>query len=88
MTITFLDLDTYVNTDWHRGPPPSVGWWPASIFENSEVLRWWNGQGWSYPVDKTVRPFEVTLYAQIMSNCQRKIKWQFRPTNWPMHSHT
>lgn len=28
---------------WHSGPPPSVGWWPASVCEDPEAIRWWDG---------------------------------------------
>jgi hypothetical protein len=32
---------------WHKGPPPSIGWWPASVQHDRKVLRWWNGEYWS-----------------------------------------
>jgi hypothetical protein len=34
-------------TTWHKGPPPSIGWWPAGIFRDATILRWWNGKSWS-----------------------------------------
>jgi hypothetical protein len=27
---------------WHKGPPPHVGWWNASLFRESGIWRWWN----------------------------------------------
>lgn len=33
---------------WKKGPPPSVGWWPASTKRSVEVLRWWDGEQWSW----------------------------------------
>ena len=32
---------------WHKGPPPSVGWWPASVARDPRALRWWDGTCWS-----------------------------------------
>lgn len=43
---------------WRSGPPPEVGWWPASTSQNPELLRWWNGKFWSdYAVDGDVSRF-------------------------------
>ena len=35
------------NPVWRKGPPPEIGWWPASGFLNVDVLRFWNGERWS-----------------------------------------
>lgn len=35
------------NRVWHKGPPPHVGWWNASIAGDLWVWRWWNGKHWS-----------------------------------------
>lgn len=32
---------------WHKGPPPHVGWWNASILKNTDIWRWWDGINWS-----------------------------------------
>ena len=32
---------------WHKGPPPHIGWWNASIRKDRYVWRWWNGKRWS-----------------------------------------
>lgn len=34
---------------WHKGPPPSEGWWPASSSAELCIwdLRFWNGEFWS-----------------------------------------
>lgn len=34
---------------WHKGPPPEIGWWPASVSRNDLSIRWWNGECWSWP---------------------------------------
>jgi len=35
-------------TTWHKGAPPSIGWWPASCQEDIEEIRWWDGELWSF----------------------------------------
>ena len=32
---------------WRSGPPPEIGWWPASVAKRPTMLRWWNGNAWS-----------------------------------------
>lgn len=34
---------------WRKGPPPEIGWWPASVTQDPESIRWWNGAAWSAP---------------------------------------
>lgn len=34
-------------TKWHKGAPPSIGWWPASRVQKKNAIRWWNGKCWS-----------------------------------------
>lgn len=33
--------------DWHRGPPPHIGWWQASFGRQETSWRWWDGEMWS-----------------------------------------
>lgn len=33
---------------WHKGPPPHVGWWNASVLRDESAWRWWDGQEWSF----------------------------------------
>ena len=37
-------------TTWRHGPPPSIGWYPASggSMRDPKTLRWWDGTAWSY----------------------------------------
>ena len=35
------------NRVWHKGPPPHVGWWNASIAGDLTAWRWWDGVRWS-----------------------------------------
>lgn len=32
---------------WNAGPPPHVGWWNASISQDENAWRWWDGVQWS-----------------------------------------
>lgn len=38
-----------VESEWHSGPPPHVGWWLASYSKRTDTWRWWNGKNWSAP---------------------------------------
>ena len=49
---------------WHSGPPPSVGWWPASKRGDPTVLRWWNGSNWSLPVPDRTHSRKAASYAR------------------------
>ena len=75
---------------WHSGPPPSVGWWPASasFLPEKGYLRWFNGEEWSAPAT----PDESSKNAAIAARnfCRRvdEVKWQHRPASWPKRSRT
>lgn len=74
---------------WHSGPPPSLGWWPASSerFENS--YRWWNGVYWSRPCFNGEPGEIVALFSAIPSTFDlSEIEWQRRPASWPERSRT
>jgi hypothetical protein len=32
---------------WRKGPPPEIGWWPASVQKHYVSIRWWDGKCWS-----------------------------------------
>jgi hypothetical protein len=75
-------------TTWHKGPPPSIGWWPASVTRDHAVLRWWNGQWWSDPA----WPYTPAKVAAAAARRQRwledEIEWTDRPAWWPERSKT
>lgn len=52
---------------WREGPPPSIGWWPASYdtLENPEAIRWWDGECWSWSVHPTDSDRYAAYYAGI-----------------------
>lgn len=49
---------------WHKGPPPFVGWWNASIERADDVWRWWNGKQWGIAVKEGDSNFLVTAFAR------------------------
>ena len=67
---------------WHSGPPPSIGWWPASYSRNTNVIRWWNGKWWS------VCHVKSSAIVIEKSDFQNEIKWTERPDWWPERSKT
>ena len=72
---------------WNSGPPPSLGWWPASAFKTEGLYRWWNGQRWSIAAEygdsiKQVRD------AAASTTGLTGIFWQARPKSWPAGSFT
>ena len=70
---------------WHKGPPPSLGWWPASTNMNPGVIRWWDGAQWSVAVGEgSTRPGELAACATFCKN----IYWTRRPASWPARSKT
>lgn len=76
------------DTKWHSGPPPSVDWWPASMFRDAKVLRWWNGEAWSVPAEKSESPAQAAKSASEVTDFTDSILWQHRPASWPARSRT
>lgn len=75
-------------TTWHKGPPPSIGWWPASYWEDERVLRWWNGEWWSRPAEQGFELHIVAATAAMKDPCFKDIEWTDRPEWWPERSKT
>jgi hypothetical protein len=75
-------------TTWHKGPPPSIGWWPASYFRNPDAHRWWNGEWWSAAAWPDSSADEVARAARSKEACQDLIEWTDRPAWWPERSKT
>ena len=72
---------------WHKGPPPSVGWWPASGFQFDDIYRWWNGTNWSKPAAKRDGK-RLAAYMANLPSATDDIEWQHRPASWPKRSRT
>jgi len=74
---------------WHKGPPPSIGWWPASAARCSDVFRWWNGECWSSAAEKNSSAWGVYRAANTRAFFrQTEIEWTDRPEWWPERSKT
>lgn len=74
-------------TTWHKGPPPSIGWWPASDRRNPDVLRWWDGKVWSTATHIGMDVEEAAHWA-MRKTWMRNIEWTDRPAWWPERSRT
>jgi hypothetical protein len=75
-------------TTWHKGPPPSIGWWPASTRRNPDTLRWWNGVWWSVRCISDYEMQTVAIGATVKSQFQDEIEWTGRPASWPERART
>jgi hypothetical protein len=76
-------------TTWHKGPPPSCGWWPTKG-RYGYRLRWWNGRLWSRGATRLDgRLIAAWLAARPDSDwMQPHIEWTERPDWWPERSRT
>ncbi len=74
-------------TTWHKGPPPSIGWWPASICRDTTILRWWNGKWWSCGCAASYSAQTAASSAAQKSTLEG-IEWTERPASWPERART
>jgi len=65
-------------TIWHSGPPPSVGWWPASKYRDSQALRFYDGRWWSESLYKCDSLSMVALLGNRVDQDQNSIMWTER----------
>lgn len=75
-------------TEWHSGPPPSLGWWPASLNRNSSELRFRHAGAWSLPLTRKASMKCVARIALSISDQSERVEWQYRPDDWPERSRT
>ena len=75
-------------TTWHKGPPPSVGWWPASNCRSPDAHRYYNGEWWSEVAWPEHSAEEAARAARSKDACQDLIEWTDRPASWPERSKT
>jgi hypothetical protein len=75
-------------TTWHKGPPPSIGWWPASICRDPSIFRWWNGKWWSCGCVARYSAQTAARDATVKSQFQDEIEWTERPASWPERART
>ena len=74
-------------TKWFSGPPPSLGWWPASMMRNKDSLRWWDGHEWSWMCVRGIDRITID-YRSARKSGNEEIEWTHRPKNWPARSKT
>jgi hypothetical protein len=76
-------------TTWHKGPPPSIGWWPASSCRDPQYFRWWNGKNWSIACTKNDSTADAAMNATYPARVLADyIEWTERPASWPERSRT
>ena len=63
---------------WKSGPPPSVGWWPASWNCTLGAIRWWNGEWWSVAANPTTVAKIAGRIALAKAEDQDEIEWTDR----------
>lgn len=74
---------------WHSGPPPSIGWWPASMRKRPHTYRWWDGRRWSFAAYCYDSKDDAAMSASIYTpERAEQICWQTRPSDWPERSRT
>lgn len=68
--------------EWHRGPPPHVGWWNASKVRDVIAWRWWSGTAWSVPAYPEYSMQNVWRMSRrrLSQTEQRDIEWTW---HWP-----
>ena len=76
--------------EWHSGPPPSVGWWPASANDIPQegVYRWFDGDMWGSPAYPEQSAEDAADCAAFPCRRPDEVKWKHRPDNWPERSKT
>lgn len=65
---------------WHKGPPPHVGWWNASVCQDITAWRWWDGACWSAVVRPFMSAHEVLRRARIKTSTSALMAWS---DYWP-----
>lgn len=62
---------------WRKGPPPLIGWWPASLCGNPLALRYWDGSIWSFAALHTANATTGAQMAKVKTTpqCTANIEW-------------
>lgn len=63
---------------WHSGPPPEIGWWPASIVRDPNAIRWWDGFSWSALAYPRYCAYWAAEMARTKTNLPNLIEWTER----------
>jgi hypothetical protein len=73
---------------WHKGPPPSVGWWPASANRIESLICFWDGAQWSAACSPSMTAEYAAHRAATKHPHSKYVAWRHRPDNWPEWSKT
>ena len=65
---------------WRSGPPPSIGWWNASVYKAGDRWRWWDGKCWSYPAYPEFSMSEVLEAVKLKHLSNTSVYWN---DYWP-----
>lgn len=76
--MTALVSNSKRRTVWHSGPPPAIGWWPASINRNFGPIRWWDGVSWSLPAYRGDPMWLVEQAAAAKEERSYRVWWRRR----------
>ena len=84
------DMKDLYKDRWHKGPPPSIGWWPTKHYHNrdSATYRWWDGECWSWAAFAHESAEKAARWAAKKETLHVDIEWTDRPKNWPERSKT
>jgi hypothetical protein len=65
---------------WRDGPPPGIGWWPASIAAtpDPQALRWWDGEWSCVAYDSDSPKFAGLVAAKRAGYRNRLVRWTDR----------
>jgi hypothetical protein len=63
--------------EWFSGPPPSLGWWPASTLCDPNVIRYYDGKRWSTSMLSEMRANRADDYAAC-KDYSGNVKWAKR----------
>jgi hypothetical protein len=77
-------MEDLYKTRWHKGKPPSIGWWPTQ----GSCYRWWDGEVWSWPAFAHEPAEKAAHWATKKDVGRRDIEWTDRPVGWPERSKT
>jgi len=69
---------------WHKGPPPHIGWWVASLCGYEKSWRWWDGVAWSHSALPTSPINSVAFWSMkhAPQDDKKKIRWSdYYPKN-------
>ncbi len=61
---------------WHSGPPPSIGWWPASDAMLEGFYRWWDGNCWSIGAHSHYSAAAAGEIANIKQDPLHEVLWR------------